>query len=309
MTPEQYLKNLNVPNRVVDVMLDTDTFNEIDDQFALAYLLLSPERIRPVGICAAPFLNTKSVSPEDGMKKSYDEILKILNLLGRNDLKEKVYPGSVRFLKNETEPVESPAAKKIVEEAGKYSPESPLYIVAIGAITNVASAILMAPETIKNNTVIVWLGGHSHNWPDTREFNMFQDVAAARVVFACGAPIVQLPCEGVVSAFRTTGPELEYWLRGKNPLADYLADNTIREAESYAKGKAWSRCIWDVTAVAWLLNDDDRFLSSNLVHAPIPEYDNHYSFSDRTPVIRVVYNIKRDALLTDLFRKLTGFRS
>ena len=62
-------ENLNVPAGVVDVILDTDTYNEIDDQFALAYMLLSPERIRPVGICAAPFLNAKSQSPADGMEK------------------------------------------------------------------------------------------------------------------------------------------------------------------------------------------------------------------------------------------------
>lgn len=70
-----------------------------------------------------------------------------------------------------------------------------------------------------------------------------------------GVPFVQLPCMGVVDKFTVSKPELEFWLKGKNNLADYLAENAIKAAEDYAKGTAWTRVIWDVTAVAWLLND------------------------------------------------------
>ena len=299
-------ENLNVPTGVVDVILDTDTYNEIDDQFALAYLLLSPERIRPAGICAAPFLNAKSQSPADGMEKSYREIMKVLELMGREDAKAMVYRGSGQYLPDEKTPVVSPAAEYMAAKAGEYTPERPLYIVALGAITNVASAILLAPEAMTRNTVIVWLGGHALEWPDNREFNLRQDIAGARVLFGSGAPVVQLPCCGVVSEFRTTEGELKLWLEGKNPISDYLCRNTIEEAESYAKGTAWSRCIWDVTAVAWLLNDGNRFMNSYLIPAPIPEYDGQYALRrDRHP-IRYVYQIKRDALFTDLFRRLAA---
>ena len=41
MTIAQLLKNLQVPDHPVDVVLDTDAYNEIDDQFAIAYLLRS----------------------------------------------------------------------------------------------------------------------------------------------------------------------------------------------------------------------------------------------------------------------------
>jgi len=36
MNTEQYIKNLNVPTAKVDIVLDSDAFNEVDDQFALA---------------------------------------------------------------------------------------------------------------------------------------------------------------------------------------------------------------------------------------------------------------------------------
>lgn len=55
---------------------------------------------------------------------------------------------------------------------------------------------------------------------------MYQDVAAARVVMQSGVPFVQLPCRGVVSAFTVSKPELEFGLKGKNALADYLAEKT-----------------------------------------------------------------------------------
>ena len=134
---------------------------------------------------------------------------------------------------------------------------------------------------------------------------MYQDVAAARVVMQSGVPFVQLPCIGVVSNFTVSKPELEFWLKGKNPLADYLADNTIKEADSYEMGTAWTRVIWDVTAVAWLLNDTDKFMESRIIPTPIPTYNNFYAKDYNGHPMRYVYNIKRDALMTDLFRKLT----
>ncbi|MBQ5886742.1 MAG: nucleoside hydrolase, partial [Clostridia bacterium] len=172
-----------------------------------------------------------------------------------------------------------------------------------GAITNVSSALVMDP-TLKERITVVWLGGHSIHFAHNKEFNLRQDVAGARVLFGCGVPLVILPCAEVVRAFTLSGPELEYWLAGKNPLADYLAKNTIREAESYAKGTAWTRPIWDVTAVAWLLNDKDRFMTSYLIPAPIPEYDHHYAFDYTRHMIRYVNWIHRDALMTDMLTKL-----
>lgn len=311
MTKEQYLKNLEVPDGKVDVIIDTDAFNEIDDQFAIAYLLLSEDKLNTVGICAAPFFNPLSTGPKDGMEKSYNEIHKLLDIMGREDLKDRTYRGSEEYLKDENTPVRSPAASFMVETAKKYSPDAPLYIVAIGAITNVASAIIADPAAMEN-TVIVWLGGHGMecDWKrgEASEFNMRQDIAAARVVFNSATPVVMLPCEGVVSAFYLSGAECEYWLRGSNSLGDYLADNTVRAAESYACGKPWTRVIWDVTAVAWLLNTESEvFMASKKIKTMLPEYDMSYSYPEEGKEITYVTKIKRDALMDDLLSKIRSF--
>jgi inosine-uridine nucleoside N-ribohydrolase len=293
-----------VPSGKIDVVLDTDAFNEVDDQFAISYLLKYRDRFNVKGLLAAPFLNAKSVSAGDGMEKSYAEILKLLSIMGLDDLNNIVYKGSEEFLRDEATPTPSPAADFLAALANEYSPENPLYVVAIGAITNIASAIITDPS-ICENIVVVFLGGHALHFHNTNEFNMKQDVAAARVIYKCDAPYVQLPCLGVVSEFRTSGPELDFWLSGKTELSDYLSKNTQNEANSYANGKVWSRVIWDVTAVAWLTNDNGRFMASRIIDAPMPLYDNTYDLSYKGKPMRYVYFINRDSLMADLFAKLT----
>lgn len=302
MTTAELLKNLEAPKEKVDMVLDTDAYNEIDDQFAISYALLSPEKINLKALYAAPFYNKMSNGPADGMEKSYNEILKLLDLANREDMKPVTFRGATGYLPDEKTPVMSDAVNDLIERARTYTTEKPLYVVAIGAITNVASAIIAAPDII-DKIVIVWLGGAAWHMESAREFNMRQDYAAARVVFGCGAPLVQLPCMGVVSEFRLSKPELEYWLMDKNPLADYLARNTINAAESYAAGKPWSRVIWDVTAVAWVV-DGDRFMISSIEHSPIPEDDEYYSHQSRRHFMRYVKAINRDRLMDDLISKL-----
>ena len=294
LSDAEMVKRLDRPAGRIDVVLDTDTYNEIDDQFALSYMVRSREKLDVKAIYAAPFFNMHSTSPGDGMERSYQEILKVLTLLDAEELKKVTYRGSAEYLPSEEEPAVSDAAKDLAERAMCYSGENPLYVISIGAITNIASAILMNPEIIER-MVVIWLGGHGLHWPDTREFNMVQDIG-------CGVPLVQLPCMGVVSEFAATGPELEYHLRGKNKLCEYLLEHTLEEVTLYDAGRAWSRVIWDVTAVAWLLDGD--FMQDYLIHSPIPEYDGKYAFDDTRHFIRYVYHVNRDRLFADLFEKL-----
>ncbi|MBQ7715844.1 MAG: nucleoside hydrolase [Clostridia bacterium] len=309
MNREQFLKNLDRPVGKIDVILDTDAYNEIDDQFAISYMLTYPEKLNVVAINAAPFLNEKSESPGDGMEKSYDEILKLLKLARKEDLTERVYKGSTDYLADEITPQDSPAARNMARLADSYSPERPLYIAAIGAITNVASAFLLNPK-MAENCVVVWLGGNAVTSPwEASEFNMMQDIAAARVIFASGVPLVLLPCMGVVDRFATGRWELEHYLVGRGPLCDYLAQNTIREAERISAWKAWTRVIWDVTAVAWLVDEGRLFMLEKTMPRFMPTYDKKYDYSNEGEDFVYVFHVYRDALFDDLFGRLTYYES
>ena len=308
MNETLYKKALTPPTGLVDAVLDTDAYNEIDDQFAIAYMIRSSDRIDLKAIYAAPFFNQNSSSPEDGMERSYNEIFNILDLMKEEELKKSVFRGSTTYLPDEKTPVISDAAKHLAALAMEYTSEKPLYVVAIGAITNVASALLINPE-ISDRVVIVWLGGHAFDWPHTKEFNMFQDVAAARVVFDSKAPVIQFPCNGVVSAFRVSGDDMRARLYGKNELCTYLTTHSENEVSTYVKdGAAWSRVIWDATAVAWLTGGHakgNEYLSYRFDKSPICEYDFTYSFDNTRHLISYVYDIRRDALFNDMIKKLT----
>lgn len=294
-------KRLEKPEGPVDVVLDTDAYNEIDDQYALAYLLRSDDKLNTKAIYAAPFFNGKVSSIKEGMEKSYEEILHVLSIMGENG-KTTVYHGADQYLPDESTPVSSPASLDLVERSKEYDKERPLYVIAIGAITNVASAILLDP-TIVNRIVVVWLGGNAYHWQHNQEFNLRQDIAGARILFGCGVPVVQLPCMGVVSAFTVSGPELDRYFAGKNEICDYLVEITKREAKACYGWETWSRPIWDVAAIAWLLDGD--FMLDRMETSPIPEYNGSYALSKGGQRLRYVYHIKRDRLLEDLYIKLT----
>ncbi len=292
------LAMLQPPTGRVRMVLDTDTYNEIDDQFAVVHALLSQERLAVEAIYAAPFHNNRSSGPEEGMEKSYDEILRLLDFL---DVPTAgfVYRGSTAFLSDAENPVPSEAATDLVARAlATNNTDEPLYVVAIGAITNVAAAILMEPKIIEQ-IVVVWLGGNPLYWPHTREFNLQQDVLSAQIVLDCGVPFVHLPARGVVSHLLTTVAEMERYVQGQGKIGDYL----VKIFKDYhSEHYAWSKVIWDISATAYLINSS--WVPTEIVHSPILTDRMTWSFDNSRHFMRVATGVNRDAIFRDLFQKL-----
>ncbi len=295
-TAEECLRLLEPPQGRMPVVLDTDTYNEIDDQFALVYALLSPE-VDLQAVYAAPFHNDRSSGPGDGMEKSYAEILHILSFMERR-AEGLAFRGSQSFLPSASEPVRSPAVDDLIARARQERP-GPLYVLAIGAITNIASALLAAPD-IAPRIVVVWLGGHPTYWPNTREFNLAGDPLAARLVLDCGVPLVMLPCALVTEQLRTTLPEMERYIKGQGAVGDYLY--SLYEAymdDHYARSKV----VWDISAVAYMIQPG--WLPSDLRPSPVLRDD--LTWGPEEPdrhLVRIVRHVDRDAVFGDLFRKL-----
>ncbi|MGH7143228.1 MAG: nucleoside hydrolase [Planctomycetota bacterium] len=303
------LVRLDPPTGKVSIVFDTDTYNEVDDQFALAYALLAPEKIDLQAVYAAPFFNSRSSGPGDGMKKSFDEILRVFDRVGAS-AKGRVFQGSKKFMgagyeptaHNKGKPVDSPAARDLIKRARarNVKRDGPLYVVSIGAPTNIASAIVLAPELVEK-IVVVWLGGHPLYWRDAREFNCMQDRPASRVLFDSGVPLVMIPCALVAEMLRTTMPELEAHLKGKSAIGDYLCEIVGGYHRDHF---AWSKVIWDISAPAWLMNAG--WLPSTLEHSPILTEETTWSFDARRHLIRVVTQIHRDGIYRDVFTRLAA---
>ena len=292
---EQLLEKLRVPDGKITAVLDTDTYNEIDDQFAVVYALLSPEQIDLQAIYAAPFLNDRSSSAADGMEKSYEEILRLLDKMNRS-ADGLVYRGSTGFLTSRDQPLESDATRDLIQRA--QASEGPLYVLTIGAPTNVASALLLEPSLVEK-IVVVWLGGKGLNWSTAREFNLQQDVIASQVLFDSGVPLIQLPTQPVTSHLLTTVPEVEAYLQGRGAIGDYLVEIFKDYRDDHY---AWSKVIWDISAIAYVINP--AWFETEVRHAPLLTDQVTYSVDHSRHWYRVATYLRRDPIYKDLFQKV-----
>ncbi len=349
LTDQERRERLSIPLGKLPLIIDTDAKNEIDDQFAIAWALRSPERFDVRAVYAAPFSHDcfrdfvtgqqirhapgvqYAQDPAEGMEQSYGEIVKLYGLLGESP-EGHVFHGSQSYVQDTGKPVDSEAARDLVERA--MQSDEILYVAAIGAITDIASAIMMEPEIIRK-IVVVWLGGQPRYFGHGIEFNLMQDAMAARIVFECGVPLVWIPCMNVASLLSSTEDEVRRYLCGKNPLADYLAQNVLDAFQSpeaaagtmafyrrsYLRGRedqpedyfngfaagsvpmAWSRIIWDISTIAFLKNPG--WCPSTLVEAPSVGDDLLWREpEDPRHLIRAVNYCHRDLIFGDMFQCL-----
>ena len=289
-----------IPEGRMNVILDTDTFNEVDDQFAVTFALLSPEKMNVHAINAAPFLNQKVGTPAEGMEESYQEILRLLKLLGKDE--SLAFRGAETYLPDRWTPVKSDAVCKIIQTARECAAKGEiLYILAMGAITNVASALLMEPELVKNISVI-WLGGHPVYWTPNNEFNWRQDISAAQVLFSSGVPLIQIPCLTVASHLLLSRCELEKYCEPCGAIGKFLAQRVYDELGECGE----TRIIWDIATVGICLCDANS-INAEIVQRPDVNDDGTYSNADGNPEMLRIRYIARDSIFRAFFEKLRKF--
>lgn len=349
MNAEFYKERYRPHTEKIRVVIDSDAGNSVDDQYAIAWLLKSPERAEVEAVYAEPYsyqlyseLDATGVAkdyineitkgggtPGEGMEEGYQEILKIGELCGV-DLKGKAFRGASHFCTEEFQPVDSEAARDLVQRA-KSGP--PIYVVAIGAITNIASAIMMDPS-IRENLIVVWLGGEPLYFPQTFEFNLSEDLIASKYIFDCGVPLIYIPTMTVASHMIISKEELDKRLKNQNPLCDYLhkivnellprdaavADKMMRynqagnlngiydmeeelEKEFVTEHYTSARIIWDLAAAAYVMNP----MWCPVFEKPSPILLDNFRWGQedagRHP-IKVCSFVFRECILGDLFHKL-----
>ncbi len=279
----------------VNIILDTDIYNECDDQFALSYLLKSQDKFNIEAITVAPYHHDNNISIEEGTDKSYKEIIEICNWLNF-DYTNKVFKGSTDYLVNGYNE-ENDAVNRIIEIANK---NAKTYILAIGAITNVAIAIKKEPKIV-DKIEIVWIGGNSFLSKDNREFNFRQDVQAVRAVFESKVKLTIIPCKNVASNLRTSIYELEHYLKGKSKLCDYLCQRFYNDG---VHGLQERRVIWDISVIAYMINKE--WFEIKEVSCPNINDDTSYELTENNHSITIVNYLNVDKIYKDLFKKLGG---
>lgn len=283
------------------VIIDSDVGNEADDQFAVVHALLSPSLdIR--GIIPAHFGAERS---SRSMLDSREELDRLLALLGGSDV--RIADGAAEPLPDANTPLDSPGARLIVEEA-RRADAGPLFIGFLGPLTDMASALLLAPDIAETDTTVIWIGGPPYGdrewrgtWP---EFNLRNDIHAANVVFGSGIDIWQVPS----NVYRLAGVGYAELRRRVDPcgeLGRYLAQTVVDFNTAHHRVPVESRSLGDSPAVALML---DPWCASFRRQSPVSFTPGGQCVpAARGGDVLVVEQIDVRFFLEDMFAKLAEF--
>ncbi len=362
------LQRLEPPTGKVSVVIDTDTANEIDDQFAIAWALLRSDVIDIKAVIAEPFsfahhrdplakadearksAGSSNAAPVPGSTGSrgddesqpflehYDEWLKRLDQQGTTidelkftspaegvdlsvaeikrvyeaagvDATGLVFRGADRYMTEAEGAVPSAGVDRLIELA--RGSDDLLYVAAIGCITNVASALLIAPDIV-DKIVVLWTSGYPSN--DERSnrpsLNLVQDVHATRVVLESGVPYVYMPGYLVGQQLSISQPEMHQWVKGTGRLGDLLVDlydnNPLYPLMGIGDHFVRSWVIWDLICLAWLI--EPSLVPTVIRPTPKLAEDLRWDLNNagERHVMREAVDVDRDGIFRDLFTRLAS---
>jgi len=296
-----YNYSFDVPeNLKIRLIINTDCKNEADDQFALVQALMTP-KFKIAGVIAAHFGTRKF---HDSMSRSYDEIVKILDLMDLTGT-VGVFRGAETAIPDESTPVLSEGSQLIIKEALKDDP-SPLYAIFWGPLTDMASALISRPE-IASRVNVIWIGGAA--WPvGGNEFNLSNDIHAANVIMKSQLPVQIITSPGFNHIF-VSFAEIEYRVARRGKIGAYLFEQLVQftadNADSLSKrrhtdGETW--CLGDSPSLGLLMNQHGYAYIE--VPAPLYSPDMYYIHTNENRPVKLYDNMDSRFLLEDFYSKL-----
>lgn len=181
------------------VIVDNDFSGDPDGLFQLAHLLMSPSvDVRAIvgsHLRVGDGFDNSSVQADNAAKKARD----LMQVMAINR-SIPVIAGSNTGMVNDSMPVKSEAVTFIINEALRTDTQLPLYVLCGAGLTEIASALLKAPQ-IADKLTLIWIGGPEYadlalpppNYT-TLEYNLNIDISAARAVYnRTRVPVWQIP--------------------------------------------------------------------------------------------------------------------
>ena len=233
------------------VVITTDIGTEVDDFWAVAHLLISPE-LEVKGLVTTHAPNLAAPAAEMSTKFANE-------LMGKLPARFRVpvIAGSNKKLENTTVPPSSPGVDFLLEAARGRGPDNRLTVVMLGAATDVALAIL-TDATWANRVTIVAMG--FDNYPKGGDpWNVKNDPIAWRVVLGSSAPIVVGDTEVTRKSLRMT-PDRAHTLLAQLPepaglllarFDSFLGQNATLAQRESGSTIVWP--IWDEVVPAYLI--------------------------------------------------------
>lgn len=183
-------------SRPTPIVLDTDIGSDIDDAFALALVLKSPE------------VDLRAVTTVSGDTQARARLAaKMLWVAGRRDVPVAAGIPSGKLNIDQAKWADGFSSPMLLSESGVEllrkeidRGHGKIVVVAIGPLTNIAALLKQYPQEKHRIREIVLMGGSiAHGYYPgsgaTAEYNIAADAHAAQVVFTSGIPILMAPLD------------------------------------------------------------------------------------------------------------------
>lgn len=277
------------------IIVDTDVTNEIDDEFALAYLLtLSNVNIEAITIAPHFQMYENDINFAKNVENSYKKALEIVNLT-KPSLKNKIFKGAEGVVNFGTLEV-SEGVKKIIEVCRKHDK---VVFISLGCVTNLAHALMLAPD-IADKIKLYSLIGDLTPLKLTAEFNMSGDFPATKIVMSKIKDATIFPMTGF-SGLVLTKDEIKLHLKKDNKLMNLLYEDFVNITDN--KFGCRYKSIFDFILIYYLI-------------CPIEFTETECSVKTNTTHIlfkkgkgtKVVCSIRPDKPLTDLLSRIENVK-
>lgn len=295
----------------IPVILDTDTNNELDDQHALAYLILND------GIFDIKGITVNATKYGGNIDNHYDEAMRIVRLCGAEEY-IKVYKGAngnftdIEPTLDDTGFDGAEAVNFIIDQAKKYTGDK-LTVIAVGKLTNLSLALKKEPS-IARKIRLLWLGS---NYPQPGEYNLENDIPALDYILhndiefemavcrygdSTGTDAVRVTPEEIDSHMPGKGPHIPVPIQGRhggefNNFGDYSV-NLFEHIN--LDGDPPSRALFDMAAVA--IVKQPGWAERKIIPAPDIQSDSTWKENpDNGRKIAIREKFHKKAILEDFF--------
>ena len=296
----------------IPVIFDTDANNELDDQHALAYLLLNDSTFNVIGITT----NATSGGEIDEHVKEANRVVEMVGWKGKVPVL-KGANGDFEDIIGELDRPEFDGAEAVdfmIREAMKKRKET-LVLLPVGKLTNVALALKKKPAIAKHIRV-VWLGS---NYPDPGEHNQNHDIASMNYILKTNVPFEMVTVRGgkssgtaavkvsrqeIYTRMPGLGPKVDEPVTGRhggsfNCFGDYSID-LFKHIEYLEDGSY--RALFDMAAVA--IVKDPSWATASEIPSPVYLDDEWIEQPDNKRNILVWENFAKENILEDFFKTM-----
>lgn len=298
-------------NDKIDIILDTDANNELDDQHAIAYLLLNQDVFNIYGI-------TTNVTVGGGIKAQTDEVERVAAMVNQT---VRILPGATEDFETILPDITEPdfdgyqSVDFIIESARSHSAKNKLTVAPIGKLTNIALALAKAPD-IADKLRIVWLGS---NYPEPGEHNLVYDIQSMNYILDCPVDFeivtVRYGQPSGTDAVKISIDEVRERIAGKGPRAispvegrhggtfECFGDYSYDLFDHIRKDDLGRRSLFDLCTIAIIKNPS--WCESHMIPAPIMVDEKFVERPDNSRMITILENFDRDAIINDFIGTLS----